>query len=123
MSVAHCRAPPSSRATSSRACRRALTLCAQEGHPRLGRRPGRHHPWRVSRVLPPHGRVLVAETLVPPGNDFAPIKLVDLNMLAVTGGVERSVEEFRALFSRCGLALRRVIHTSAPIQVLEAEPG
>lgn len=77
----------------------------------------------VSRVLPPHGRVLVAETLVPPGNDFAPIKLVDLNMLAVTGGVERSVEEFRALFSRCGLALRRVIHTSAPIQVLEAEPG
>jgi hypothetical protein len=77
----------------------------------------------VRRVLPPHGRVLLAETLVPPGNDFASIKLIDLTMLAVTGGVERSVEEFEALFGRCGLALRRVIPTSAPIQILEAEPS
>jgi hypothetical protein len=76
----------------------------------------------VRRVLPPQGRVLLAETLVPPGNDFASIKLIDLNMLAVTGGVERSVEEFAALLGRCGLALSRVIPTTAAIQILEAEP-
>jgi hypothetical protein len=76
----------------------------------------------VRRVLPPHGRVLIAETLVPPGNAFASIKLVDLNMLAVTGGLERSEKDFAALLERCGLALTRVIPTGAEIQILEAEP-
>lgn len=75
----------------------------------------------VRRVLPPHGRVLLAETLVPPGNDYASIKLIDLTMLAVTGGVERSVEEYEALFGRCGLVLSNVIPTGAAIQILEAK--
>lgn len=75
----------------------------------------------VRRVLPPQGRVLIAETLVPSGNGFAAIKLVDLNMLAVTGGVERGVEDYAALFRRCGLSLVRVIETAGPIQILEVE--
>jgi ubiquinone/menaquinone biosynthesis C-methylase UbiE len=75
---------------------------------------------RIRRVLPPHGRVLVAETLVPPGNDYALIKLIDLNMLAVTGGVERSAEEFAALFAAAGLQFLGVIRTGAPIDIIEA---
>lgn len=74
----------------------------------------------VRRALPSHGRVLLAETLVPPGNEYASIKLVDLTMLTVTGGVERNVEEFEALLARCGLSLSRIIPTGAAIQIVEA---
>jgi hypothetical protein len=37
----------------------------------------------------PGGRVLIAETIVSAGNDIEPIKLIDAQMLVVTGGVER----------------------------------
>ena len=56
------------------------------------------------RAMAPGGRVLVAETLIPPGNAPDPIKVMDVNMLVVTGGRERTADEFAALFSRAGLA-------------------
>ncbi len=75
---------------------------------------------RCSDAMTPKGRVLVAETLVPPGNEPDPIKLIDANMLVVTGGFERSEDEYAALFAAVGLRLERVISTSQPICILEA---
>lgn len=72
------------------------------------------------RALAPGGKVLVAETIVPPGNDPHPIKLMDLNMLAVTGGMERTRAQYERLFARAGLRLVRVIATSGPLSILEA---
>jgi SAM-dependent methyltransferase len=72
------------------------------------------------RVLAPGGKVLVAETIVPPGNEPHPIKLSDLNMLAVTGGMERTQEQYARLFARAGLRLARVIPTRSPLSILEA---
>ncbi|WP_460449092.1 methyltransferase [Alsobacter sp. SYSU BS001988] len=74
----------------------------------------------VRRVLPAHGRLLVAETLVPLGDDYATIKLIDLTMLTVTGGLERNKDGYAALFERAGLSLLRIIPTGAPIHILEA---
>jgi SAM-dependent methyltransferase len=71
-------------------------------------------------AMKPHGRVLVAETIVPPGNDPDTIKLIDANMLAVTGGVERTQAQYAALFAAAGLRLERVIATGRPISILEA---
>jgi SAM-dependent methyltransferase len=71
------------------------------------------------RVLAPGGKVLVAETIVPPGNDPHPIKLSDLNMLAVTGGMERTQEQYARLFARAGLRLARVVPTRSPVSILE----
>lgn len=71
-------------------------------------------------VLPPDGRVLVAEHVIPPGNGPYWGKLLDINMLVLTGGQERTREEFRALFARAGLRLRRVVPTACPLSVLEA---
>jgi SAM-dependent methyltransferase len=88
------------------------------------------HDWddeRAVRILrncrdamEPEGRVLVAETIIPPGNEPHTIKLIDANMLVVTGGVERSEVEFAALFDAAGLRLERVISTDRLISVLEA---
>lgn len=71
-------------------------------------------------AMAPHGKVLIAETIVPAGNEPNPIKLIDVNMLVVTGGKERTQAEYAALLAAAGLGLERVISTSQPISVLEA---
>ena len=71
-------------------------------------------------AMAPHGKVLIAETIVPDGNEPNPIKLIDVNMLVVTGGKERTQAEYAALLAAAGLGLERVISTSQPISVLEA---
>ena len=68
----------------------------------------------------PHGKVLVAETIIPAGNEPNLIKLIDANMLVVTGGLERTQAEYATLFVAAGLRLGRVISTSQQISVLEA---
>jgi SAM-dependent methyltransferase len=69
------------------------------------------------------GKVLVAETLIPPGDEVHLIKFIDTVMLAVTGGVERTEAQFASLFEIAGLRLDRVIQTRAPISILEASPA
>ncbi|HEV7600230.1 MAG TPA: methyltransferase [Bradyrhizobium sp.] len=71
-------------------------------------------------AVTPHGRVLLAETIIPPDNEPHPIKLVDANMLVVTGGMERTRAEYERLLAAAGLGLKRVISTIQPISVLEA---
>ena len=57
------------------------------------------------RAMPSHGKVLLAETLVPPGDKPDEIKFIDVIMLAVTGGRERTEEEYRELLARARLRL------------------
>ncbi|MGZ5096316.1 MAG: methyltransferase, partial [Burkholderiales bacterium] len=76
------------------------------------------HDWddeRAAKILRncrdamlPVGKVLLAETIIPGGNNPHPIKVLDVTMLAVTGGLERTEEQFAHLLSRAGLRLRRV---------------
>jgi hypothetical protein len=65
------------------------------------------------------GRVLVAEHVISSGNRAEQGKLMDINMLVLLGGRERTREEFRALFARAGLRLARVIPTRCPLSILE----
>lgn len=88
------------------------------------------HDWddeRAVRILRncrdamnPHGKVLIAETIIPRGNESNPIKLIDAAMLVVTGGVERTEAQYAALFAASKLRLERVISTDQAISVLEA---
>jgi len=90
------------------------------------------HDWNDERALvilrncrdaiQPNGKVLVAETLVPPGDEPNQIKAVDVIMLAVTGGLERTEVLYASLFEAAGLRLEQVIQTRGPIAVLEAAP-
>lgn len=73
-----------------------------------------------ARAMAPGGRVLVVETPVPPGNAPDPIKVMDVNMLVVTGGRERTADEFATLFDRAGLKAGRVVPTGARVSILEA---
>jgi hypothetical protein len=64
------------------------------------------------------GRVLVAESVIPPGNDPDRGKLLDMQML-VMGGRERTKQEFAAVFKKAGLKLTRVVPTKCPLSIVE----
>jgi SAM-dependent methyltransferase len=74
-------------------------------------------------VMQPMGKVLLAETIIPDGNEPHQIKMIDVVMLAVTGGLERTEAQYATLFASGGLRLDRVIPTSQPIVILEASPA
>eukprot|EP01112_Ceratiomyxa_fruticulosa_P018558 TRINITY_DN5956_c0_g1_i1.p1 TRINITY_DN5956_c0_g1~~TRINITY_DN5956_c0_g1_i1.p1 ORF type:complete len:347 (-),score=48.57 TRINITY_DN5956_c0_g1_i1:46-1086(-) len=75
----------------------------------------------VSESMPKNGKVLIIETVIPTGNDFHYGKWLDLHMMVILGGKERSVEEFRKIFHAAGLKLTRVIDTGTPISIVEGE--
>jgi hypothetical protein len=74
----------------------------------------------IRRVLPEDGRVILIEAVVAPGNQPDLAKFIDIEMLMMTGGRERSADEFRALFESNGLRLTRIVPTNSPLSVIEA---
>lgn len=71
--------------------------------------------------LAPGGRLLILEQVIPPGNDPAPGKLLDLNMLVMTeGGRERTPAAYAELLGRAGLRLAGIHPTPSPVAVVEA---
>jgi hypothetical protein len=68
----------------------------------------------------PGGRVILLETVVAPGNQPDIGKLIDLEMLLLPGGKERTADEFAALFDRAGFELTRVVPTKSALSVIEA---
>lgn len=71
-------------------------------------------------AMAPGGRVLAVEHVIVKGNAFDWAKLLDINMLVLPGGQERTREQFRALFAGAGLKLVRVHRTASPVSLLEA---
>ncbi|WP_095990213.1 methyltransferase [Cystobacter fuscus] len=72
------------------------------------------------KAMPEHGRILVVDTVIPPGNTPHDGKLLDVLMMMSLPGRERTEEEFRQLFAQAGLRLTRVIHTPAALSIAEA---
>jgi hypothetical protein len=74
----------------------------------------------VRRAAPRHARVLIVETLVAesPGPHLG--KTLDIIMLAVTGGRERTRSEYAALLDDAGLRLERVVPTQSQYSIVEA---
>lgn len=71
------------------------------------------------KAMRPKGRILVIETVLPPGDKPCFGKWLDLMMLLV-GGQERTQEQYRRLFSAAGLRLSRIIPTAHEVNVIEA---
>jgi hypothetical protein len=74
----------------------------------------------VHRASKPGARLLVMDTVVPARNDEPSLaRLMDLNMLVMTGGKERTEAEFRELFDRSGFNLVKVHATEGPMGIVE----
>lgn len=73
----------------------------------------------IRQVMPDDGRVLVAEVVVPEGNEPHFAKFMDLEMLVSPGGVERTEKEYRELFAAAGLRLTRIVPTASAYSIIE----
>ena len=67
------------------------------------------------------GRVLIVEHVVPDGNEPHPGKFIDLEMMLVTGGKERTAAQYQSLLSGAGLTLQRLIPTAMSATIIEAQ--
>ena len=72
------------------------------------------------RALTPGGKLLLVEMVVPADNRPGMAQAMDLNMLVLLGGRERTEAEYRDLLGSAGFRLERVIATHSPFQVIEA---
>ncbi|MFJ5677471.1 methyltransferase [Streptomyces sp. NPDC093097] len=75
------------------------------------------------RALRPGGRILVLDAVVPPGNAPHQAKVVDLMLMGVLPGRERTEADFAALFEAAGLRLSRVLPTPTVLSMVEAVPA
>lgn len=70
----------------------------------------------------PGGRLLVVDQVVPGRNEPGVSKLMDLEMLVLPGGMERTEKEFRELFAASGFRLERIIPTPGIQCIIEGVP-
>jgi len=76
------------------------------------------------RVAAPAGaRLIVYELALPEGPQPHPAKTLDVVMLAVTGGRERTAAEYAALFAASGWVDAGVLATSGPMSLHVARPA
>jgi hypothetical protein len=71
------------------------------------------------QAMPPNGRLLVIELLIPPGNEPSFAKSQDVNMLVNLGGLERTEAEYRALYAAAGFQLTRTIPAGDELHIIE----
>jgi hypothetical protein len=70
--------------------------------------------------MKPSGRLLIVEMVLPAGDSPHLGKMLDIVMLVLPGGQERTESEYRALLGNAGFRLSRVVPTASAESVLEA---
>ncbi len=65
------------------------------------------------------GKVLVVESVIAPGNEPSFAKWLDLAMLVIPEGKERTAEQYRSLFEQADLRLNRIVPTQLEVCVIE----
>jgi hypothetical protein len=77
----------------------------------------------IHQAMPEGGKLLLVETVIPQANEPSFSKLMDLHMLVMTGGRERTDVEYAALFAAAGFKLNQIVATESMVSVIEAEKG
>jgi cyclopropane fatty-acyl-phospholipid synthase-like methyltransferase len=73
----------------------------------------------ISQAMTADSKLWVVEYLIEPGPGFSVAKLLDIEVLVMGGGRERTIDEFKDLLSSAGLAVSKVIPTSRGVAVME----
>jgi hypothetical protein len=73
------------------------------------------------RAMRPTSKLLVIESVIPAGNEPFHGKFLDLVMLLIPGGKERTESEYRALFERAGFELTSIFPTGTAVSVVEGK--
>jgi hypothetical protein len=73
---------------------------------------------KVREAMKPGARLVLLEELIPETPELVAGKWIDLLMLAITGGRERTEKEYRELLSAAGFELEEVRPTTGPLTIL-----
>lgn len=73
----------------------------------------------VRKAMKDDSRLLVLESIIPPGNEPFFGKWLDLTMMLIPGGQERTDEEYRKLFEDAGLWITQIVPTSTEVSIIE----
>jgi SAM-dependent methyltransferase len=78
------------------------------------------------RAMKPGAKLLIAEGVYPPRIDGSlecrGAAANDVNMLVVSGGRQRSEDEFRSLYRAAGFELTKIVPTAARLSLIEGAP-
>jgi hypothetical protein len=75
------------------------------------------------KAVPSNGRLLLVEMVLPPGDGFHPGKILDMTMLVMPGGQERTPDEYAALLGKARFRMERVVPTASAVSLVEAVPA
>lgn len=76
----------------------------------------------IRSAISPNGTLQIVEFVLTEGNAPHVGKLVDLWLMLLVGGKERTTEQYSQLLASAGFRLTRVIATGSPISIVEAQP-
>ena len=74
---------------------------------------------RIRENMADGGKVLTIEAVIPTGNTPFLGKIIDVGMLTLFGGRERTEAQYAALYEAAGLGLDSVVKTFTPFSILE----
>lgn len=74
----------------------------------------------IAKAADPGTRLVLVEAVLPPGDTPTPVRGIDLTMLALVRGRERTADELRELLDAAGFTLDRVIPNSTSVTFVEA---
>jgi hypothetical protein len=74
----------------------------------------------VREAMKPDGKLLIVETVLPEGDEPHMGKMLDMMMLLIPGGEERTASEYAELLEPNGFRVERVVPTASEVSVVEA---
>ncbi|MFQ5627035.1 MAG: methyltransferase, partial [Methyloligellaceae bacterium] len=72
------------------------------------------------KVMKPSSKLLIIEMVLPAGDTPHLGKMLDMVMLALPGGEERTEQEYGTLLSKAGFHLTQVVPTNSAVSIVEA---
>ena len=75
---------------------------------------------QVREAMNPGGKLLLVEMVLPEGDGPHMGKMLDMMMMLVPGGEERTPSEYAALLEPNGFRIERLIPTTSAVSVVEA---
>jgi hypothetical protein len=70
-------------------------------------------------AMPNHGKLLVIERIISDDYDYVDACTNDINMLNVSGGKIRTLDEFKDLFGSVGLAINSIKKIQQSLSIIE----
>jgi hypothetical protein len=77
----------------------------------------------IKKAAPPNARLLLLESIIPGDSKPDWSKMLDIHMLTLVGGRQRTLNEYEELLAASGFRLTREINTGFGISILEALPA